>query len=49
MGLGFSKVFVFVMFFAAAYAYYIRSINGFFVIVIPYAIIRVIWNIFTQK
>ena len=49
MGLGFSKVFAVVVIIATAYAYYIRSWKGIFPIIIPYAIIKIIWNIMTKK
>lgn len=49
MGLGFSKLFAVVILFSAAYAYWLHSFQGFFAIIIPYAIIKLVWNLITQK
>ena len=48
MGLGFSKIFVIFLFLAIAYAYYVKSFQGFFVVIIPYIIIKIIWRILTK-
>lgn len=49
MGFGFSKVFAVILIIGVAYAYWLRSINGFFVVIIPFAIGKIIWNMMTQR
>jgi len=49
MGLGFSKIFAVVLIFAIAWAYYIRDWKAIFPILIPYIILKIIWNLLTQK
>jgi len=49
MGFGFSKLFAVVFIIAVAYAYYIRSWKGAIPILLVFAVIKLIWNILTQK
>ena len=49
MGFGFSKTFAVVFIFSAAYGYYLMDIRGFFTIMIPFIIIKIIWKMLTQK
>ena len=49
MGFGFSKIFAIVFIFALAWAYYIRDWKGVIPIILTYAVIKIIWNLMTQK
>ncbi len=49
MGLGFSKLFIFVLLFSVAYGYYLYSFKAALTILIPFIIIKIIWQIATQK
>lgn len=49
MGLGFSKTFAVVLIFAIAYGYYLYSVKAALTILIPYIIIKVVWNLLTKK
>ncbi len=49
MGFGFSKLFAIVFLFALAWAYYIRDWGAAIPIIITFAVIKIIWNIMTQK
>lgn len=48
MGFGFSKIFVIVLLFSAAWAYYMRDWKAALTILIPFAIIRFIWKLLTK-
>lgn len=49
MGLGFSKVFVGVLLFSAAYGYYMYSFYAALTILVPFIIIKIIWIALTKK